>query len=459
MNYREAIDFLYSRLPMFHRIGAAAYKADLNNTIELCSLLGNPENYLRHRSIHIAGTNGKGSVSHMLAAILQTAGYKTGLYTSPHLLDFRERIRINGKMISEQEVISFIEKYRNDFERINPSFFEWTVALAFNFFAKEKVDVAVIETGLGGRLDSTNVITPLLSVITNIGLDHTNLLGNTHQQIATEKAGIIKWNVPVVIGETQDETKNIFLKKAKEENAEIIFADENFSAVKKDAEGEFMSLDVFTSPPSPPLLQERGFSSAVSPSPKGEGLGVRCFLQNLHLDLTGNYQLKNIVTVIAAAEKLKNHFSITESNLCSALMNVHNLTGLMGRWQILKKKPLVICDVAHNAEGIAYIVEQIKKTKHNKLHFVFGTVEDKDISKILNMLPKNAQYYFCRADIPRAMDAEVLAKLANDAGLKGKDHGNVKNAVNNALQNASANDMVFIGGSTFVVAEALEVIV
>src|SRR5436853_1282219 len=256
MNYRESIDFLYSRLPMFHRIGAAAYKADLNNTIELCALLGNPENYLKHRSIHIAGTNGKGSVSHMLAAILQTAGYKTGLYTSPHLLDFRERIRINGKMISEQEVISFIEKYQKDFERINPSFFEWTVALAFNYFKNEKVDVAVIETGLGGRLDSTNVITPLLSVITNIGIDHTNLLGNTHQQIAIEKAGIIKQNIPVVIGETQDETKNIFLGKAKQENAEIIFADEIFSAGQRGTDGEYLVFDINASPPTP-LQNER----------------------------------------------------------------------------------------------------------------------------------------------------------------------------------------------------------
>jgi dihydrofolate synthase/folylpolyglutamate synthase len=430
MNYKEAIDFLYSRLPMFHRIGAAAYKADLNNTIELCALLGNPERALRHRSIHIAGTNGKGSVSHMLAAILQTAGYKIGLYTSPHLLDFRERIRINGKMIPEKEVISFIEKYRNDFERINPSFFEWTVALAFNFFAKEKVDVAVIETGLGGRLDSTNVITPLLSVITNIGLDHTNLLGNTYEKIAAEKAGIIKQNIPVIIGETQNEIKNIFLKKSQQQNAEIIFADEILSVVEKDAENEFLTLDI--------LKRNQPH------------------LNNLHLDLTGNYQLKNIVTMLAATEKLKGHFSITENMLRSALMNVRNLTGLMGRWQILKKEPLVICDVGHNAEGIVYVVEQIRKTKHHKLHFVFGAVDDKDISKILKLLPKDAEYYFCRANIPRAMDSGVLAKQATNAGLKGKNYGSVKDAVKNALQNASKKDMVFIGGSTFVVAEAIE---
>lgn len=432
MNYREAIDFLYSRLPMFHRIGAAAYKADLNNTIALCALLGNPEAALKHRCIHIAGTNGKGSVSHMLAAILQTAGYKTGLYTSPHLLDFRERIRINGKMIPEQEVISFIEKYRSDFERINPSFFEWTVALAFNFFAKEKIDVAVIETGLGGRLDSTNVITPLLSVITNIGLDHTNLLGNTHQQIATEKAGIIKQDIPVVIGETITETKDVFLKKAKQENAEIIFADETLSAKKIRGGEEYLYVDIFD--------------------------GREKIYSELQLDLTGDYQLKNIIMVIAAVEKLKNHFSITENTLRNALMNVCSNTGLMGRWQILKKESLVICDVGHNAEGIAYVVEQIKKTKHDKLHFVFGMVEDKVIDKILKLLPQNAEYYFCRADIPRAMASEILSKQANDAGLKGKNYGSVTNAVKSALQNASPTDMVFIGGSTFVVAEALAAI-
>src|ERR1041385_1031883 len=432
MNYKEAIDFLYSRLPMFHRIGSAAYKADLNNTSELCALLGNPENYLKHKSIHIAGTNGKGSVSHMLAAILQTAGYKTGLYTSPHLLDFRERIRINGKMIPEKEVISFIEKYRSDFERINPSFFEWTVALAFDFFAKEKVDVAVIETGLGGRLDSTNVITPLLSVITNIGLHHTNLLGNTHQQIAIEKAGIIKRNIPVVIGETMPETKNIFIQKAKQENAEIIFADEIFKAEKKDTDDGYLILDIHK--------------------------GNQPYTKDLHLDLTGDYQLKNIVTAIAATENLKKHFSISENTLRSALMNVRNLTGLMGRWQILRTEPLVICDVGHNAEGIGYVVEQIKKIKYDKLHFVLGAVDDKDISKILDLLPKTAEYYFCRANIPRAMDAEMLTKQANAARLRGKNYGNVKDAVKNALQNASANDLVFIGGSTFVVAEALEVI-
>jgi dihydrofolate synthase/folylpolyglutamate synthase len=465
MNYREAIDFLYSRLPMFHRIGAAAYKADLNNTLELCALLGNPEAALKHRCIHIAGTNGKGSVSHMLAAILQTAGYKTGLYTSPHLLDFRERIRINGEMIPEQEVISFIEKYRKDFERINPSFFEWTVALAFNFFAKEKVDVAVIETGLGGRLDSTNVITPLLSVITNIGLDHTNLLGDTYEKIAIEKAGIMKKNVPVVIGETMNETKSIFIQKAKQENAEIIFAEEKFSAVKKSSEGnEYLVVDVLASPLTP-LQRERGtqhyvtrsskieLHDTVTPSPSGEGdLGVRPF----QLDLTGDYQLKNIVTVMAVVENLKDHFSFSENNIRDALKNVRGITGLMGRWQILRKEPLVICDVGHNAEGMAYLVEQIKKTKHDKLHFVFGMVEDKSAEKILSLLPKNAEYYFCRANIPRAMDSEKLAEQANTIGLRGKNYGSVGDAVESALQNASANDMVFVGGSTFVVAEALE---
>lgn len=428
MNYQEAIDFLYSRLPMFHRVGAAAYKADLKNTIELCALLGNPEN--KFRSVHIAGTNGKGSTSHMLAAVLQSAGYKTGLYTSPHLRDFRERIRINGEMISQEEVILFIEKYRNDFERITPSFFEWMVALAFDFFAREKVDIAVIETGLGGRLDSTNVITPLLSVITNIGLDHTNLLGDTLQKIAYEKAGIIKNKIPVVIGETQKEIKSVFLDKAASTKSPFVFSDELFTAVQKKSGEKYLWLD-------------------LSKQKKIE-------FENLQLDLPGNYQLKNIVTVAAAFDELKKHFTISEGSLRKGLKNVKGITGLRGRWEVLRNLPLVICDVAHNAEGISYVVAQIRNTKHNKLHFVFGAVNDKPIDLILKLLPREAEYYFCKADIPRALDSTLLTSQAKEAGLKGKNYSTVNEAVNAAIKNSLADDLVFIGGSTFVVAEAIE---
>ena len=429
MNYSEAVDFLYSRLPMFHRVGAAAYKADLNNTIELCSLLGNPEN--KFRSVHIAGTNGKGSTSHMLASVLQSAGYKTGLYTSPHLLDFRERIRINGEMISKDAVVLFIEKYQEDFERINPSFFEWTVALAFNFFADEKIDIAIIETGLGGRLDSTNVITPLLSVITNIGLDHTNLLGDTLEKIASEKAGSIKPNAPVLIGESQSEIKNVFIKKAEAVNSEIIFADEIFSVAQNNSDSNYLSVDLFKQ--------------------------KNIYLKNLQLDLTGNYQLKNIVTVAAAIEELQKHFSISEESLRIGIENVKKKTGLRGRWETLGQSPLVICDVAHNAEGIAFVVEQIINTKHEKLHFVFGVVNDKDIGQVLKLLPREAEYYFCQADIPRALDSKLLAKQANESGLKGKNYLSVKDAVQAALNKSSRDDLVFIGGSTFVAAEAIPI--
>jgi len=425
MIYNKAIDFLYSRLPMFHRVGAVAYKADLNNTIELCSLLGNPEN--KFRSVHIAGTNG--SVSHMIAAVLQSAGYKTGLYTSPHLLDFRERVLINGAMIPEQEIISFIEKHRNDFERIAPSFFEWTVALAFDFFAREKVDIAIIETGLGGRLDSTNVITPLLCVITNIGLDHTNLLGDTLEKIAVEKAGIIKKNIPVIIGESQSEIKNVFIEKAMTTHSPIVFADMKYRVTEKKLDAEFLTIDLLSR--------------------------SKAYLENLKLDLTGNYQMKNVVTVAASIEELKKHFTISEGSLRNALKNVRTITGLRGRWEVLNHSPLVVCDVGHNAEGIAYVVEQLKKTKHNKLHFVFGAVNDKNIEPVLELLPRGGEYYFCQANIPRSLDSEFLTKQANDAGLKGINYFSVNGAVDAALKNSSKDDMVFIGGSTFVVAEAI----
>lgn len=405
MNYQQTLDYLFSQLPMFQRVGASAYKADLNNTIELCKLLHHPEK--NFKSIHIAGTNGKGSTSHMLASILQEAGYKVGLYTSPHLKDFRERIKINGVMISEQEVVDFVIKHQSEFEQINLSFFEWTVGLAFDYFSKKQVDIAVIETGLGGRLDSTNVITPLVSVITNIGKDHTQFLGETLAKIASEKAGIIKENIPIIIGETQQETQQVFIDKALEKSAKIFFAD-------------------------------------------------KIITTNYESDLKGIYQEKNKKTVLAAIQQLMiNGFSIAEENIKNGLLNVVKNTGLLGRWQILSENPLTICDTGHNEAGIKEVLKQISLTKHNHLHFVFGAVNDKEIDSILSMLPKNATYYFCQAKIPRALDVNVLYTKAKEFELKGNPYDSVENAIKQAKANASANDFVFVGGSTFVVAEAI----
>src|SRR6201996_4908510 len=373
MNFQQTLDYLYSQLPMFTRDGISAFKNDLHNTIELCKRLGNPQN--KFRSIHVGGTNGKGSTSHMLAAILQTAGYKTGLYTSPHLRDFRERIRINGQMINEQTVIDFVTSYRNDFDEIQPSFFEMTVALAFDIFAKEKVDIAIIEVGLGGRLDSTNIITPLLSVITNIGWDHMNILGDTLQLIAGEKAGIIKHDVPVIIGEQQDEVAEIFIEKASAESAKITFASDVLKAEIRDQRSgnEFLEVQV----------------SSTSNS--------RLKTLDLSLDLPGTYQLKNIKTVLCAVEELRlQGFVITDDHIKTALSQVKTLTGLHGRWEILSRSPLTICDTGHNPEGVQEVLQNIATVRYDKLHFVFGAVNDKDIGKILKMLPADAVYYFCR---------------------------------------------------------------
>ncbi len=429
MTYQQTLDYLYEQLPMFHRIGAAAYKADLNNTFAICELLGYPENYLSGKSIHIAGTNGKGSTSHMLAAILQTAGYKTGLYTSPHLKDFRERIRINGNMIEENVVTDFVEKYRNDFEKIKPSFFEWTVGLAFDYFRKEKVDIAVIETGLGGRLDSTNVITPLLSVITNIGWDHMQLLGDSLEKIAAEKAGIIKPGIPVVIGEKQNTVEKVFRDKSNETRSNLFFADEELK-VEVISNQNFLSLNIFRND--------------------------QLLFKDLQLDLTGNYQLKNILTVLESGFQLrKSGFIISDEHIFSALKNVKPLTGLLGRWQTLSQKPLTICDVGHNKDGIEYVVKQIQQTPHDHLHFVLGVVSDKDISGILELLPKNATYYFCKANIPRAMDASELKTKAAPFPLTGNAYSSVNEALQSAQSDARENDLVFVGGSTFVVGEVL----
>ena len=436
MNYEQTLQYLYTQLPMFTRDGASAFKKDLTNTLELCRRLDNPQH--KFRSVHTGGTNGKGSTSHMLAAILQTAGYKTGLYTSPHLKDFRERIRINGQMISEQTVVDFVEDHRADFDEIAPSFFEMTVALAFDVFAKEKVDIAVIEVGLGGRLDSTNVITPLLSVITNIGWDHMNMLGDTLQLIAGEKAGIIKPGIPVIIGEQQSELSNVFIDKATQTNSSIRFSSEQWVVEKvkgerQKAKGDAELLEL--------RIQSKDFEF------KG---------YDLALDLPGTYQLKNVKTVLSAVDGLREQgFVITGEHLKTALRQVKNLTGLHGRWETLSKNPLTICDTGHNPDGIEEVLKNIASVKYNHLHMVIGMVNDKDTGKVLSLLPKDATYYFCKPDIPRGLDAESMKAQAGAHGLIGEAYLSVKEALLSAQKNAANDDLVFVGGSTFVVAEVV----
>lgn len=428
MNYEQTLNFLYSKLPMFTRVGAAALKKDLHNTLALCAALDNPQH--KFKSIHIGGTNGKGSTSHMLAAILHQAGYKTGLYTSPHLKDFRERIRINGEMVSKGFVKEFVKNQLHNIQEIEPSFFEVTVAMAFDHFANERVDIAVIEVGLGGRLDSTNIITPELSVITNISLDHTNILGNTIQEIAFEKAGIIKKNKPVVIGEKQAESELVFVKKAIAENANISFADNILHLENIHTNNEYLVVDVY----------------------KQDQL----LYPNLSLDLTGGHQLKNIIAVIQAILQLKEiGFTIPEEAIYKALKNVKQLTGLQGRWQTLSTNPLIICDTGHNAAGITEVIQNISATTYKYLHMVIGMVKDKDISNVLKLLPKNATYYFCQPSLERALPASELAEQAFKMGLNGFVFLTPQEALNKAKENAKENDLIFIGGSTFVVSEIL----
>ncbi len=431
MNYQQTLDYLYANLPMFQRVGAAAYKADLTNTIAICKHLKNPEK--KFKSIHIAGTNGKGSVSHLLASILQTAGYRVGLYTSPHLKDFRERIRINGKMISQQFVVDFVEKNKNAFEAIKPSFFEITVGMAFTAFEQEQVDIAVIETGLGGRLDSTNVIKPLLSVITNISFDHQALLGNTIEKIATEKAGIIKLKTPVVVGEMQPDSRFVFSKFAIQNKSELFFADQKYKAKPHTIKGKssgFQLLDVIHN--------------------------NKIFLEKIELPLLGNYQHKNICTVLQAIEVLqKQSFVVTDKDILTGISRVIDQTGLLGRWQILNKNPLTIADTGHNEAGIQEVVKQLGTTPHKKLHFILGFVNDKDISKLLRLLPTKAIYYFCKANLPRALNEKELEAQAKTVGLKGKSYSTVKEALEAAKKNATKEDLIFIGGSTFTAAEVL----
>lgn len=429
MNYEQTLDFLYSKLPMFTRVGASAFKKDLTNTILLCAAIDNPQD--KFKSIHVAGTNGKGSTSHMLASVLQAQGYKTGLYTSPHLKDFRERIRINGKMMPKGAVVDFVAAQRSLMEEIQPSFFEVTVAMAFDHFAKNEVDIAVIEVGLGGRLDSTNIITPLISVITNISLDHMNMLGNTIEEIAGEKAGIIKNNIPVIIGETQDKSSAVFITKAEEVNAPIVFADQHLKAADFELEDNLLSLSVF---------QEDKIK-----------------YKNLKSDLTGIYQHKNILTVLEALHVLdiETEFKIAEKSIYTGLKSVKNDTGLQGRWQILQTSPLVICDTGHNEAGITEVVKNISQTPYENLHIVFGMVNDKDISKVLSLLPKDAAYYFCKPDLERGLSTAELARQAATFNLHGEAYPSVSIAKETAIKNAGPSDLVFIGGSTFVVAEAI----
>jgi dihydrofolate synthase/folylpolyglutamate synthase len=408
MTYDETLEYLFSYLPMFQRTGAAAYRADLGNIQKLADMQGNIQNNCKH--IHIAGTNGKGSTSHMIASVLQEQGYKTGLYTSPHLKDFRERIRVNGKMIPKNEVIWFVENYRDQFEIIKPSFFEWTLALAFYYFNKVNVDVTVIETGMGGRLDSTNIINPMLCVITNISYDHVQFLGDTLEKIAAEKAGIIKAKVPVVIGEKQAEIQEVFKAKAKEVKAKLYFAESLIPAN-----------------------------------------------HNFTTDLKGIYQSKNIRTALAALHVLQENteFKIDEQNIRNGLNKVIENTELMGRWQKLQDEPPCYCDTGHNIEGIKLVCEQIKQQNYRKLFFVFGMIKEKDPRPIFALLPKEAEYFFCRPNIERGLGLEELESFASEFGLQGKTYYSVQDAFNAAKEKAGKYDFVFVGGSTYVVAEIL----
>lgn len=434
LTYTRTIRHLYSQLPMFQRIGAAAYKKDLTNTLALCEMLGNP--HTKFKTIHVAGTNGKGSVSHLIAAMLQSSGYKTGLYISPHYKDFRERIKINGKYITKTAVMQFVEKYHTRYMKIKPSFFEITVAMAFDFFARQKVDIAVIETGLGGRLDSTNVIMPILSVITNIGYDHMQFLGNTLPAIATEKAGIIKQGVPVVIGETDAETAPVFINTAEERNCPIVFADRHVRLALKSKDVNTLKRMTFDIYEDEKLIKE-----------------------NATTDLYGNFQLKNIATAWQAKKILQQQgIRIDDMKALVAIQKTKLLTNMMGRWDIMRRDdgPLVIYDSAHNEHGLKVSLPELNELNYENLHMIIGFVKDKDLGKALPLFPKNATYYFCKPDIPRGLDARDLQQRAAPYGLKGEVYPSVRHAYfNGALKKAKKEDVIFAGGSTFVVAELL----
>jgi len=405
MNYKATLDWMYTQLPMYQRQGKTAFKKDLTNTLALAKLIDNP--HLKFKSIHVAGTNGKGSTSHLIASVLQEAGYKVGLYTSPHLKDFRERIKINGQCISKKEVVDFIKRNQPFLEKQRLSFFEMTVGLAFDYFAQQEVDIAIVEVGLGGRLDSTNIITPEVSVITNIGLDHTQMLGNTLAEIAFEKAGIIKKNIPVVISEWQKEVAAVFIKKANNLKSPIYFAND-------------LVLELYKT------------------------------------DLLGSYQRKNSKAAVQVFKILNSKgFKISDGNIKKGLLQVVKNTGLLGRWQTLGIEPLIICDTAHNKEGLTYVLKQLNEQKFNKLHMVIGVVNDKDLSSILPLFPKKATYYFCKPNIPRGLDATELEKKASDYQLNGIAYCSVKEALQTAKSKSKNKDLIFIGGSTFVVAEVV----
>lgn len=429
MNYQETIDYLLSYLPMFQRIGAAAYKADIYNTVELMKALGNPEK--KFKSIHVAGTNGKGSSSHLIASILREKGLKVGLHTSPHLKDFRERIKIDNKMCDEEFVINFVENNKELIERIKPSFFETAVAMAFTYFAQENVDIAIIEVGMGGRLDSTNVINPLACLITNISFDHTQFLGNSLEAIAQEKAGIIKQNTPVVISQTQKETQNVFSAKANEKNSPICFADSYLSCENVNHSQGLLKMDIYKN-------------------------GVER-IKNLQSSLSGYYQQKNILGVVALIDTLNQYhnFNISDEEIKQGIENLSSNFPIAGRWQTLCNKPLTICDTGHNEDGLKYVIEQIKNTPHEKLRFVLAMVNDKDVNKVLSMLDKDAEYYLSQAKIPRALPVDELAEKAQQAGLSFTKYATISQALAQAQQDSKENDLVFVGGSTFTVAEVV----
>lgn len=419
---------MFEKLPMYQRIGAAAYKADLSNTINLLNHLGNPQNSFR--SVHIAGTNGKGSTSHMIASVLQEAGYRTGLFTSPHLTDYRERIRINGSVIEQEYVSAFIEKHKDAFEAMGLSFFEMTTGLAFDYFKTQHVDIAVIETGMGGRLDSTNLVNPLLSVITNVGYDHMQFLGDTLPLIAAEKAGIIKPETPVVIGEWHRETFRVFEEKAAAMKAGLIWAERVFDAVRiETGNREIQTFDLWKN--SQPYIEQ------------------------LEFPLLAHYQQKNLVTACCAIDQLSSNFELDKRHIKDGLEAVVRNTGLRGRWQVISRTPLAIADTGHNADGIKEVVMQLKQMQFQQLHFVLGMVNDKAHDTILQILPRQAAYYFCRPDIPRGLPAETLARRAEVFNLRGQVFNSVREAYHTALNNARPGDLVFVGGSTFVVAEVV----
>lgn len=429
MNYRETLEFLYSQLPMFQRIGPAAFKKDLSNILALCHHLGHPQHAFK--SIHVAGTNGKGSVSHILSAIYQKAGYKTGIYSSPHLKDFRERIKINGELCEEGFVTDFVNSNLNFIQKIQPSFFEITVAMAFHYFYKSKVDIAIIETGLGGRLDSTNIIEPHISVITNIGMDHQQFLGNSLEEIAVEKGGIIKENIPVIIGRNQAETRKIFIETAREKHSDCLFADQLIKISEIERDHHHIQAEMMETP--------FGF-------------------KEITLGSGAVYQLENTATALATVLKMNeiSDFKVLDESILEALENFQEIAGFKGRWQVLSKEPpLIIADAAHNEDGIRNSVSELGSLKYDRLLMVIGTVNDKQASSILKYLPKEATYYFCRPDIPRGKDAAELKREAAAAGLQGNDYSSVSEAFKMAKIDAVPDDLIYVGGSIFVVAEVV----